>query len=129
MKLGYILLYVDDVEKTMAFYETAFHLKRGFLTDEKDYGEMVTGDTKLGFVLHTLVETHGFKYDRMSLDKRPPSNEIGFVTPDVSAAFQHAVKCGAMELSKPSKKPWGQTVSLVRDINGFIVEISSPIGE
>ena len=128
MKLGYVLLFVDDVDQTMSFYEKAFGLKKGFLHEAKDYGEMVTGETKLGFVRHALVETHGFKYDKVTLQSNPPSNEIAFVTPDVEKAFVHAITCGAVALSKPDKKPWGQTVALVRDMNGFIVEISSPMG-
>jgi lactoylglutathione lyase len=54
MKLGYTLLYVDDVLKTMDFYEKAFGLARGF-AHENQYGEMVTGETKLGFVAHPTV--------------------------------------------------------------------------
>ena len=49
MKFGYTLLYVVDVPKTVAFYETAFGLKRKFV-HESGYGEMETGATKLGFV-------------------------------------------------------------------------------
>lgn len=127
MKFGYVLLYVEDVERTMDFYAKAFQLKKGFIADGKEYGEMVTGETKLGFVQHALVETHGFKYDKMSLERKPGSQEIAFVATDVTGAFAAAVQNGATELSKPSQKPWGQTVGLVRDINGFIVEISSPM--
>jgi hypothetical protein len=28
----------------------------------------------------------------------------------------------------PTVKPWGQTVSYVRDLDGFLVEICSPMG-
>lgn len=38
MKLGYGLCYVDDVEKTMAFYSKAFGLDSGFLHESKQYG-------------------------------------------------------------------------------------------
>ena len=34
MKLGYTLIYVDDVEKTMKFYATAFKLEMGFLSED-----------------------------------------------------------------------------------------------
>lgn len=50
MKLGYTLFYVDDVAKTMDFYEKAFGLKKGF-AHEDQYGEMITGETKLIFSL------------------------------------------------------------------------------
>ncbi len=41
---GYTLIYVDDVVKTMNFYEKAFGLEAGFLHESKDYGEMKTGE-------------------------------------------------------------------------------------
>ena len=34
----------------------------------------------------------------------------------------------AIALAKPKKKPWGQMVSYVRDLNGVIVELCSPVG-
>ena len=44
MKLGYTILYVSDVEKTVAFYEAAFGLTRRFI-HEGGYAEMDTGET------------------------------------------------------------------------------------
>lgn len=129
MKLGYALFYVDDVERTMQFYSKAFGLEMGFMDKESmQYGEMLTGDTKLGFVNHKTASSHGFSYDKMSLSKTPSACEIGFVTKDVPNAFEKAIKNGAVEVSKPVTKPWGQTVSYVRDCNGFLVEICSAMG-
>jgi predicted enzyme related to lactoylglutathione lyase len=126
MKLGYTLFYVDDVSKTMDFYEKAFGLKKGF-SHQNQYGEMVTGETKLGFVNHETASSHGSEYEKSNLQKKPSAFEIGFVTKDVEAAFNTAVSAGATSVSKPKTKPWGQVVSYVRDCNGFLVEICSPI--
>ncbi len=128
MKLGYALLYVDDVEKTMQFYGDAFGLTAGFLHESKQYGEMETGETKLGFVQHETAGSHGFEYEKNSPNKKPGAFEIGLVTKNVESAFERAVKAGAASVSKPKTKPWGQVVSYVRDCNGFLVEICSPMG-
>ncbi len=125
MKLGYTLLYVDDVKKSMEFYAKAFGIKKGFLHESNQYGEMTTGDTKLGFVNHETVKTHGFEYEKLSIKKKPPGIEIGLVSPDVEKAFSKAIKAGAKAVSAPQKKPWGQVVSYVRDCNGFLIEICS----
>lgn len=127
MKLGYTLFYVDDVLKTMDFYEKAFGLQKGF-SHENQYGEMITGETKLGFVNHETAGSHGFEYERSTLLKKPAAFEIGFVTKDVETAFKTAISAGAISVSEPKAKPWGQVVSYVRDCNGFLVEICSPIG-
>lgn len=127
MKFGYTLFYVDDVSSTMDFYARAFGLAKGFI-HENQYGEMVSGDTKIGFVNHQTAESHGFEYSKSDLKQRPAAFEIGFVTKDVELAFKKAVSAGAIALSAPKTKPWGQVVSYVRDCNGFLVEICSPMG-
>lgn len=127
MKLGYALIYVDDVVKTMTFYEKAFDLKSGFLHESKEYGEMITGNTKLGFVHHDTAASHGFEYEKLSLKNKASGFEIGFVADNVVEAFERAVEAGAIATSNPTKKPWGQVVSYVRDCNGLLVEICSSI--
>ena len=56
-----------------------------------------------------------------------PAIEIAFVTADVVQAFDVAVNAGAIPVAAPKEKPWGQTVAYLRDLNGFLVEICSPV--
>lgn len=128
MKLGYTLFYVDDVEKTMNFYSSAFGLEKGFLHESKQYGEMVTGETKIGFVHYDTAQSQGFEYEKSNPAGKPFAFEIGFVTKDVDAAYKKALSSGAIAVSGPKEKPWGQVVSYVRDCNGFLIEICSPMG-
>jgi uncharacterized glyoxalase superfamily protein PhnB len=59
---------------------------------------------------------------------RPPASfEIAFATEDVAAAFDRAVKAGAAATVPPKVKPWGQTVAYVRDMDGHLVELCTPM--
>lgn len=49
------------------------------------------------------------------------------MTDAVEAAFDRAVSAGAVAVKRPERKPWGQLVGYVRDSNGFLVEICSPV--
>jgi lactoylglutathione lyase len=129
MKLGYTLLYVDDVELAMDFYEAAFGLTKGFLHESGQYGEMATGETKLGFVQHETASSHNFKYQKANKSNKPFGCEVGLVTKDVGKAFDTAVKAGALVAYPPTEMPWGQMVSYVRDCHGFLIEICSPMAE
>ena len=40
VKFGYTIVYVADVERSLAFFEAAFAMSRRFITAEKDYGEL-----------------------------------------------------------------------------------------
>ena len=53
--------------------------------------------------------------------------EIVFVTEDVEAAYRRAIENGALQVNLPETKPWGQTVGYVRDMNGALIEIASPM--
>lgn len=129
MQLGYMIIYVPDVESAIAFYEKAFSLERGFLSDNKEYGELNTGSTKLAFVSDSMAQSIGIPFARNSLEKEAAGFEVAFVTSDVQRAYKHAVDSGATAGREPERKPWGQEISYVRDLNGVLVEICSPIGQ
>lgn len=126
---AYTILYVRDVEKAIAFYETAFGFTRKFIAPGNDYGELATGATTLSFASVTLASSNlkdGFT--ESSPSGKPFGIEIGFTTDDVEATVRQAVKAGAT-LAEPAKtKPWGQVVAYVRDLDGFLVEICTPMG-
>ena len=127
MKFAYSILYVDDVEATVAFYERAFGLKRKMVVDG-EYGELDTGSTRLAFAARAHVTKHfPIPFQTAGLKNDPPPFEIGLVTDDVQAAFDNAVAAGAVALTEPAKKPWGQTVGYVRDTNGYLIEICTPM--
>jgi len=128
--LGYVLLYVNDVAASLAFYEKAFGLARRFFHDDhgKAYGELETGATRLAFASLALAKDH-LKQEIVAAvpDQAPLGMEIALTTPDVPALFQRAVKAGATAISEPTTKPWGQTVAYLRDNSGFLVEICTPM--
>jgi lactoylglutathione lyase len=126
MKLGYVILYVDNVVSTVEFYERAFNLKRRMLDDEHNYGEIETGSTRLAFAARAFAsQMLPIELAQMGPTKAAPPVELGFIAADVAAAFRRAVAAGAVEIKPPETKPWGQTVGYVRDLNGFLVEICS----
>ena len=128
--LGYVILYVNDVAASLAFYEKAFGLTRRFFNDTngKAYGELETGSARLAFASIALAEEHlKQKVTAAALDKSPLGVEIALTTPDVKALFVGAVSAGATAISEPETKPWGQTVAYLRDNSGHLVELCTPM--
>jgi lactoylglutathione lyase len=126
MKLGYTILYVADVKQTLGFYEQAFGLTQKFLHDSGDYGELDTGATALAFSSHRLMRELGKNPQPPQIES--PCFEIALTTADVPAAVARAVTAGATLRQAPAQMPWGQTIAYVADINGFLVEICTPMG-
>jgi len=125
MRLGYVIHYVKNVAETLAFYERAFGCARKFLTDTGDYGELDTGETILAFASEKMLRQAGKTPGQA--DPKMPVSEIAFVTEDVEAAFTTALENGALSQQDPTQMPWGQTISYVSDLNGFWVEICTPV--
>ena len=127
--IGYVVLYVQDVAASLAFYEEAFGLTRRFFNDDKGkaYGELETGAARLAFYSLELARTQFPEFTPASPDKPPLGFEIALVTADVPALFARAVKAGATVVSEPATKPWGQTTACVRDKDGHIVSLCTPL--
>jgi len=99
VRFGYTINYVSDVDEPLSFFEKAFDMKRKFITEEKDDGELDMGETVLSFASHDLGKSN----------------------------FQGSY-VSASELKAPATKPWGQMVSYVRCPSGILLELCTPMG-
>ncbi|MCD1117575.1 VOC family protein [Chryseobacterium turcicum] len=129
IKFAYTILYVQDVTRSIKFYENAFGFTIKFITPDNDYGELLVGETTLSFASTTLAKSNlkeGFI--ESSLTSKPFGIEIGFTTDNIEETVSKALNAGATIAADPITKPWGQTVAYVRDIDGFLIEICTPIG-
>lgn len=125
MKFRYTILYVDNVSDALDFYESAFGIKRSFLHESGDYGELSTGETKLAFSSTDLLRQLG--KSPMPPSSAKPTFEIAFETDDVASAQTHAIEAGAVLVQEARDESWGQTTSYVSDPNGYLIEICSPV--
>ncbi len=128
VRFAYTIVYVPDVERTIAFFEEAFGLKRRFIGDDGSYGELDTGVVILSFASETLAASNlpeGFQRQRP--DALPFSFVVAFATEDVPGAVERAIEAGATLAAEPVDKLWGQTVAYVRDPNGMLIEICTPM--
>ena len=128
IKFAYTILYVEDVLKSMDFYQRAFGFKEKMLAPDNSYGEVMSGETTLSFAQLSLAKSNlrdGFI--KSDLSKQPFGIEIGFTTDDVEGTLKQAVSVGAVLIEESKTKPWGQVVAYVRDLDGFLIEVCSPM--
>ncbi len=123
MKFRYTILYVENVEKSLALFKEAFGLNAGFVHEGGDYAELDTGETKLAFAALSLVAA---KHPAPGAVKEP-AFEIALETDDVPAALAKALAAGAELVQETRKMPWGQTTAYVRVENRFLVELCTPV--
>lgn len=125
MIFRYTIMYVQNVGESLAFYERAFGLDRGMIHESGDYGELVTGDTKLAFSSIKLMQQLGKSPAPANPDA--PVFEIAFETDDVAGALAKAKLAGATVKQEVREEPWGQTTAYIADPSGYLVEICSPV--
>ncbi|MBV9937485.1 MAG: VOC family protein [Acidobacteriaceae bacterium] len=128
---GYTVIWVPDVEKTVAFYERAFGLTRRFIQTfgPITWGEMETGATALAFSSESEAQqlfADGFYPNRAN--EAPALILVSLVTEDVTEVYRRALEAGATKRDEPRQMPWGQTVARVRDLNGVLVSLATPAG-
>ncbi|MBS4192536.1 VOC family protein [Bacillus sp. FJAT-49705] len=124
LKMGYVILYVENLEKTKHFYGEllGLELKNEFGT----YIEYNTGATILSFNTREDVrELTGLPIPDGI--RKEQTFEIGFVTEEVEAVVEKFREAGVKVLMEPVVKPWGQKVAYVEDPDGHFIEICSPI--
>jgi lactoylglutathione lyase len=129
LTLGYVILTVQDVAVSLAFYARAFGLPQRFFHDDggKAYGELETGATRLAFISLTLANANLSPGSVPAARENPPQAvEIALVAADVQGAYAHALSAGALAVLTPTVKPWGQTIAYVRDLDGHLIELCSP---
>lgn len=128
IKFKYVILYVKDVEQSMNFYKNTFEAEIKFITPEKDYGELSTGETSLSFASINLASSNikaGFVHSKS--EAKPFGIELGFTTDNVEELVEKAIKNGATLYENIAVKPWGQKTAYIKDPNNYLVEICTEI--
>jgi lactoylglutathione lyase len=128
LRLGWVIVYVDEPAQAAAFYERTFGLRGEFVAPSGTYAQLDTGPTRLAFAAYELGDGNfpgGVR--RAAAEGQPANVEIALVADDVDGAFARAVEAGCSELAPPTDKPQGQRVAYVRDPFGTLVELASPI--
>jgi predicted enzyme related to lactoylglutathione lyase len=118
-----IELFVDDVERSVAFYEDVL----GFMKQGGDaaYATLRRGDALIGIgTAAHLPPAHYF--DRASFESRRGIGvEIVIEVDDVGALFEHVQQSGYQILTPLGQRPWGLRDFRVADPDGYYLRITS----
>ena len=127
VNLAYVVIFVPDVAAAVVFYESAFGLTARMST--KAFAQLETGGVTLAFGAEFNERSElpeGFAFHENRPQATPAGVQISFASEDVQAAFDRAVAAGCQPVVPPTRQPWGQIISRVRDLNGVLVSIVSP---
>ncbi|UII56196.1 VOC family protein [Cytobacillus spongiae] len=125
LNMGYVILYVTDLDKTKHFYGELLGL-----TLRNEFGTYIEYDTG-STILSMNTREDGREVTGLTIPDdvtQSQTFELGFVTEQVAEVVEKLKTAGVEILKEPTEKPWGQTVAYVADPDGHYIEICTPIG-
>jgi lactoylglutathione lyase len=119
--VDYVILYVDDLERSVAFYRDIVGLPFKLFGD--GYAEFATGGTKFGLYERARLP------DLIGADALPSSRcgEVAFLVEDVDAEAERLRETSATILSGPVDRAWGHRTVHALDPDGHVVEFAQEI--
>jgi lactoylglutathione lyase len=120
-RVGYVILFVGDLERSIAFYRDVVGLQ--FRLRGDGYAEFATEGTRFGlYERGRLPELIGREPTVSG-----PGGEVVFLVEDVDAEAERLQAAGAAILSGPVDRAWGHRTLHVEDPDGFVVELAQEI--
>lgn len=117
--LDYVILYVDDLERSLSFYG----LLLGVVGTRRSetYAELVLENCRLGFYLREAVP------DLLGRSSEGSGAELLFLVDDVDAEADRLRSAGVRILSGPLDRAWGHRTVHVEDPDRHVVELAREI--
>jgi lactoylglutathione lyase len=126
LRLGYAILFVTDLDRSVAFYRDLIGLPLRFQAEE--YAEFETEGVKFALFPRTALPT------LIGREAPPgpipwPQGEVAFLCDDVDAEHERLRSAGVDVLMPPTDRPWGERTLHIADPDANVVELAQRTGE
>jgi lactoylglutathione lyase len=123
IRLGYAILFVADLERSVGFYRDVLGLPFRFANDS--YAEFATEGAKLSlFARSGLPELIGVEAPAHPVPW--PQGEVAFFCDDVDGEHRRLAAAGVHVLTPPTDRAWGERTLHIADPDGNVVEFTRP---
>src|SRR5688572_9244743 len=121
LTLDYVVVLVDDLERSITFYRDVLGLALAHRSGP--YAQFSTGATR--FALYERSAMSGTVGRPLGApDPSAPGFELGFKVADVDAAYAELIERGAEPFVPPTDRAWGQRTAYVRDPDKHLIELA-----
>ena len=120
VEIGYLILYVEDLEASVAFYRDVVGLAYKFT--DAGYAEFDAGRVRFA-----LYERRRAEWLTGRGVTPGAGGEVVVMVDDVDACARRLAELGVPVLSGPTDRPWGHRTVHLADPDGFVVELAQEI--
>lgn len=122
VRLGYAILFVSDLRRSVAFYRDVLGLPFRFANES--YAEFATDGAKFSLYARShLPELIGVEAPPGAVPW--PQGEVAFLCDDVDGEHGRLAAAGVPVLSPPTDRAWGERTLHVADPDGNVVELTA----
>lgn len=119
----YVVLVVDDLDRSLTFYTETIGLALSHRADR--FAQLDTGATRIAIYERSAME------DTLGMDSKAPAPdapgfELGFKVDDVDATVD-TIRDRVDVVCEPTTRPWGQRTAYVGDPDGHLVEFAQDL--
>jgi predicted enzyme related to lactoylglutathione lyase len=122
MEIGYVNVFVSDLDRAVEFYQNALGFELNFADSDHGYASFKAGPISLGLAIAGE--------DQQGLIGRHTG--VGVAVDDLKAEHERLVGMGVAFSMPPEKQPWGGFMALVDDPDGnklYLDEVSAAHAE
>jgi len=120
MEIGYVILYVEDLDASVEFYREVVGLAYKFT--DAGYAEFSAGGVRFA-----LYERRRAEWLTGRAVAPGAGGEVVVMVADADACGARLTAAGVPVLSGPADRPWGHRTVHVADPDGFVVEFAQEV--
>jgi lactoylglutathione lyase len=121
--LGYVVLFVEDLERTLAFYTDKVWLPVRFRAE--GYVELAVEGSKLALLARSRVSELAGNANAGRPASGSHEGSVTLVVEDVDRVHRDLSSRGVAFLGSPKDRSWGQRTAYFQDPDGHLIEIAT----
>jgi lactoylglutathione lyase len=121
--LGYVVLFVEDLERTLAFYVSKVGLPVRFRAE--GYAELAVEGPKLALLARSRVSELAGDAQASRPAAGTHEGSVTLLVEDVDRVHRELAGRGVIFLGAPKDRPWGQRTVYFQDPDGHLIELAT----
>jgi lactoylglutathione lyase len=121
--LGYVVLFVEDLERTLAFYVSKVGLPVRFRAE--GYAELAVEGPKLALLSRSRVSELAGDAQAGRPAAGTHEGSVTLLVEDVDRVHRELGGRGVTFLGAPKDRPWGQRTVYFHDPDGHLIELAT----